>query len=113
LPAIDRQHGGVQIEARRAGPQPTRAPVVVQLQQARQRFGAQPAQEPSQTAGMRIGVQAGDLLEDAVVAQPAGGLETSQPQQNRIEHGQRQLAKTVAAVALALPQQASQGATQL
>jgi hypothetical protein len=104
LLAVEDQHGGVDVED-----QPERRPrldghavqqAVVQGAQLWERRRRRSQEEPPQ--GRRIGIapQAGEVLEDPILAKQLRCLEAFQPKEHRVEKRQQHLADAVAPIPL-------------
>ena len=102
--AVEHQNRRVQIENQtrrcpRASQHAAQEPVV-QLAQLRQGDRSYPQQKAAHRGGIGIGLQPSQKLEDTVLLQQLGRLDSFQTEHHRIQQGQEHLSHTVAVVSL-------------
>jgi hypothetical protein len=81
---------------------------IVQSPQLREGGRRHPQQEPSERGGLGITRQAGQVLEDAILAEQLRGLDSFEAEDHRVEQSQEHLPDAVAVVALNEPRRLGQ-----
>ena len=102
--AVDSEDGRVQVEDDRGAPQGTRqhlrAPAVVKRHEFVASQGRQSEEETSESRGLGVMRETGEVLEDAVATQPLGGFDAAKTEDQRIEQRLDGFADGVFVVAL-------------
>jgi len=116
LLAVEDEDGRIDIEDQPRGPawphRHQRQKPIVQPAQLRQYARCRPKQEAPHGRRIGIAVQAGQILEDAIVLKKLGRLDPSEAEDHRIQHRQDHLPNSVARVALAASELLCEGVFQ-